>query len=122
VDKDGRQRVLVAVEQRLREVVVGVDAGGQHHVETAPLGYAPGERGIAKEEHRARLDHRLYPVALDRVGVRDRGLPLGNGVVEVRELKANGLVDRAEVLVDERSAELFDIDRSAGGLDGRHLP
>ena len=62
------------------------------------------KRGVAVEEHGARLDDRLDAVALDRVRVGHRGLPLGVLVVEVRELEARGLVGGAEVLVDEREA------------------
>ena len=69
---------------------------------------------------RARLDHRLDAVALDGLGVRDRRLPLGLLVVQMRELEAPGLVGRPEVLVDQRQAELFDIHGPARRLDGGH--
>jgi hypothetical protein len=40
VDEDLRDRVLVAVHKRLREVVVGVDAGGEDDVEAGLVGDA----------------------------------------------------------------------------------
>ena len=61
VDEDLRDLVLVAVEKRLRQVLVGVDAGGEHDLEAALVGDALAEGGVAGEEHGARLDHRLTP-------------------------------------------------------------
>jgi hypothetical protein len=56
-------------------------------------------------------------MALDRIRVRRRELPLLRLVVEVRELKPGGLVDRPKVLVNQRPAELLDVDRPVDGLD-----
>ena len=108
MDEDLRDLVLAAVQERLRQVVVGVDAGGEDHLQPALVGHPLAERGVAVEEHRARLDDRPDPVPLDGVGVGERGVPLGLLVVEVRELEARGLVGRAEVLVDEREPELLE--------------
>ena len=120
VDEDRRDAVLVAVEQNLREMVVGVDARREHNVEPALVGHALAERRVAREEQRARLDHRLDAVAPHGVGVRDRRLPLGLLVVQMRELEAPRLVGRPEVLVDQRQAELIDIHGPARGLNSGH--
>ena len=120
VDEDLRDLVLGAVQERLREVVVGVDAGGEDHLEPALVGHALAEGSVAVEEHRARLDHGPDPVPLDRVGVGEGGVPLGLLVVEVRELEARGLVGRAEVLMDEREPELLEVDGTVDALDCRH--
>jgi hypothetical protein len=60
-------------------------------------------------------------VTLDGVRVRERGLPLGVLVIEMRELEASGLVRGAEVLVDERAPELLEIHGSVDGLDCGHF-
>ena len=125
VEEDRGDAVLVAVEEELREVVVGVDAGGEHDVEAALVGHPLAERGVAVEEHRARLDDGLHAMALDGVGVGDGGVPLGLLVIEVRELESPGLVGGAEVLVDERQAKLIDVHGTARGLNcghARNLP
>jgi hypothetical protein len=72
------------------------------------------------QEHGARLDDGLDPVAPDRVGVGYRGVPLGVLVVHVWELEARGLVGRAEVLVDEGPAELVHVERAVDCLDCGH--
>ena len=61
VDEDLGELVLVAVEEYLRQVVVGVDAGGQDDVEAALVGHALAEGGVAVEKHRAGLDHGRTP-------------------------------------------------------------
>ena len=108
------------LSEELREVVVGVDAGGEHDVEAALVGHALAEGGVAVEEHRARLDDGRDAMALDRVGVGDGGVPLGLLVVEVRELEAPSLVGGPEVLVDERQAKLVHVHGPTRGLDCRH--
>ena len=122
VDEDLRDLVLGAVHERLREVVVGVHAGGEDHVEAGLVGHALAEGGVAVEEHRARLDDGPDAVALDPIRVGERGVPLGLLVVEVRELEAGGLVGRAEVLVDEREPELLEVDGAVDALDCGHCP
>ena len=117
VDVDLRDLVLAAAHQRLRQVVVGVDARGEDHLQAALVGHALAEARVAVEEHRARLDDRAHAVPLDRVGVADRGLPLGLLVVEVRELEAHRLVGGAEVLVDQREPELVELDGPVDALD-----
>ncbi len=76
VDEDVRKLILVAVEERLRQVVVGVDPGGEHDLETALVRDPLAELGIAVEEHGARLHHGPDPMALDRVRVRDGDDPI----------------------------------------------
>jgi hypothetical protein len=120
VDEDCGDRVLIAVEQDLREVVVRVDAGGQNHVETALVGHPLAERGIPGEEHRARLDDSLHAVSLDGFGVGHGGVPLSLLVIKVRELHSPGLVGGAKVLVDQRQTELLDADGAVDGLDSWH--
>ena len=109
--------VLVAVEERLRQVVVRVDAGGEHDVQPALVSHPLAEGRVAVEEHGARLDDRPDAVALDGVRVGHGRLPLGVLVVEVRELEARGLVGGAEVLVDEREPELVQLDGPVDGFD-----
>ena len=75
VDEDGRHGVLVAVEEELREVVVGVDAGGEHDLQPALVRHALAEGGVAVEEHGARLDDGLDPVSLDPVRFVPSRLP-----------------------------------------------
>jgi len=72
------------------------------------------------QEHRARLDDRPDAVALDGVGVGDRGVPVALLVVQVRELDPPRLVGGSEVLVDERQTELIDVHGAARGLNSRH--
>ena len=92
VDEDVGDLVLVAAEQGLRQVVVGVDPRREDDLEAALVGDPLAEGGIAVEEHGARLDHGCDPVALDRPGVGDGGVPFLLVVVEVRELEPHGLV------------------------------
>ena len=120
VDEDRRHRVLVAAQEELREVVVGVDAGGENDLEPALVGHALAEGGVAVEEHRARLDDGPHAMPLHRSGVGDRGVPLALFVVQMRELEATRLVGGAEVLVDEREAELLDVDGAVHRLDCGH--
>jgi hypothetical protein len=120
VDEDVGELIFVAIQQHLRQVVVGVKTGREHHLETALVGDPLAEGGVAGEPHRARLDHRRHTVALDRVRVRDGCVPLGLLVVEVRKLEARRLVGATEVLVDQRQAELVYVDRPVHGLDCGH--
>src|ERR671914_2856801 len=120
MDEDGGHGVLVAVEEELRKVVVGVDARGEHDLKSALVGDALAESGVAVEEHGARLDDGLDAMPLDRVGVVHGGVPLALLVIEMRELEATRLVDGPEVLVDEREAELLDVDGPVDGLDIGH--
>ena len=112
--------VLAAVHQELRQVVVGVDAGAGHDLEPVSSATRFEKATSRLQEQRARLDHRLDAVADDSLGVRQRGLPLGVLVVGVRPLEAHALVGRAEVLVDQRQAQLARIDRAGDRLHARH--
>src|SRR5262245_36747764 len=109
-DEDLGELVLRADRERLRQVVVGVDTGREDDVQAALVGHTPAEGRVPLEEHRARLDDRLYAVTSDRVRVRDSGLPLDRLVIQIRELEAGRLVGGAEVLVDEREPELLQAD------------
>ena len=120
VDEHLRDLVLAAVHERLWQVVVGVDAGGEDHLQPGLVRDALAELGVAVQEHRARLDDRLDAVSLDRVGVGESGIPLGLLVVEVRELEAGRLVGCAEVLVDQREPELLHVDGAVDALDCGH--
>ena len=122
VDEQVRDVVLRAVEQELRQVVVGVDARARDDLQPGLVREPLRRRHVAPEQHRRRLDDRLHPVPLDRLGRLEGQLELAVVLAHVRPLRGDGLVAREEVLVDQRQAELVGVDSAIHGLNSRHQP
>jgi hypothetical protein len=130
VDEQLRDLVRIARDEEGGEVVVGVDPRAGDHLEPGLLGNPAHEPGVASEQHRGRVADRLHPGrqrllrCLDRdpvLAARWHGprLTLPDGL-DVWPLDVHGLVAGDQVLVDQRRAELADIDRPGDGLHPRH--
>ena len=120
MDEEVGEEVLVAVEQELGQVIVGVDTGAGDDLE-AGLGRDP-DRGpdVAAEQHRRRLNDGLDPVLLDRLRRLDREAVLGLVVANMRPLRRDRLIGGEEVLVDQRQPELVGVDRPVDTLYHGH--
>ena len=130
VDEDLGDLVRVARDEERRQVVVGVDAGAGDDSEAGCLRDSAHEAHVAAEEHRAWVGDRVDPELdrgasdLDRdllvASRRDRVRRLLLGGPDMRELLVDRFVACAQVLVDQRRAELAHLDRPGDGLDRRH--
>ena len=129
-DEELGDRVRVAVDEELGQVVVGVDAGARHDLQAGLLGDSAHEGDVAAEEHRGRVADRLHSVLHHSAGAVDGHvelLPWRHRVRRflldgacVRPLGEDRLVADQQVLVDQRAAELGGVDRAGDGLDHGH--
>jgi hypothetical protein len=112
--------ILVAIEQELRQQVVGVDPGAGDDLQTRRGGQALQSGDVAAEQHRARIDDRPDSVLFDRLGGFEREPILVIVITHVRPLRRDRLVTGEEMLVDQREAEILGIDPSGHRLYRTH--
>jgi hypothetical protein len=122
--------VGVAIEQELRQMVVGVDPGAGDYLEARLLGDPSHELDVTTEEHRGRIADRLHAQRERRVGLPDRDVEVVSGRdgmrrillggAGARPLLVYGLVSRTQVLVDQSGPELLGLDRPPNGFHPVH--
>ena len=119
-----------ATHQEHRQVVVGVDAGAGDDLQARLLGDPAHEGHVAPQEHRGRLDDRPHAQLARAASRFDRDVVVAArpdrirlvllGGSDVRPLDVDRVVPGAEVLVDQRDAELGGLDRPGHALHAGH--